>query len=174
MGQGIATACAGAGLDVLIADRSVDIAAQALQEIGQELDRDIAKWRYTASEKKAILGRLRAVDGLPSLETADLVIEAVPGGLDALAFAGGIGENAPAIRARALAGLESLGPALDESKNAAARGSEAEISPATAKPRVFVVPTNEELLIARDTCAIVSGTAPTADSARPALARPGG
>jgi acetate kinase len=81
----------------------------------------------------------------------------VLGGLDALAFAGGIGENAPAIRARALAGLDSLGLALDESRNAAARGSEAEVSPAGAKPRVFVVPTNEELLIARDTCAIVSG-----------------
>src|SRR5262249_31964622 len=82
MGQGIATACAGAGLEVLIADRSADIAAQALQEIAQELDRDIAKWRRTASEKKAILGRLRAVDGLPALERADLVIEAVPDDLE--------------------------------------------------------------------------------------------
>lgn len=81
----------------------------------------------------------------------------VLGGLDGLAFAGGIGENAPAIRARALAGLEGLGVSLDESANAAVRGSEAEVSPAGAKARVFVVPTNEELLIARDTCAIVSG-----------------
>jgi acetate kinase len=82
----------------------------------------------------------------------------VLGGLDGLAFAGGIGENAPAIRARALAGLEGLGVSVDASSNAAARGSETEISPAGAKARVFVVPTNEELLIARDTCAIVSGT----------------
>jgi acetate kinase len=81
----------------------------------------------------------------------------VLGGLDGLAFAGGIGENAPAIRARALAGLEGLGVSLDPSRNAAARGSEAEVSPAGARARVFVVPTNEELLIARDTCAIVSG-----------------
>jgi acetate kinase len=83
----------------------------------------------------------------------------VLGGLDGLAFAGGIGENAPAIRARALAGLEGLGVSVDASSNAAARGSEAEISPAGARARVFVVPTNEELLIARDTCAIVGGTA---------------
>jgi acetate kinase len=81
----------------------------------------------------------------------------VLGGLDGLAFAGGIGENAPAIRARALAGLQGLGVSLDESANAAVHGSEAEISPAGASARVFVVPTNEELLIARDTCAVVSG-----------------
>jgi acetate kinase len=81
----------------------------------------------------------------------------VLGGIDGLAFAGGIGENAPAIRARALAGLEGLGVRVDESANAAVFGSEAEISAAGANARVFVVPTNEELLIARDTCAIVSG-----------------
>src|SRR5215510_5739261 len=67
MGQGIATVCAGAGLDVLLADRTAEIAARAVAEIGEELDRDIAKWRHTASEKKAILGRLKPVDGLPAL-----------------------------------------------------------------------------------------------------------
>ena len=82
----------------------------------------------------------------------------VLGGVDGLAFAGGIGENAPAIRARALAGLGGLGVSLDDAANATARGSEAEISPAGAVARVFVVPTNEELLIARDTCAIVCRT----------------
>ena len=81
----------------------------------------------------------------------------VLGGVDAVGFAGGIGENAPAVRRRAVAGLESLGLALDERANQAARGREAEISPAGARSRVFVVPTNEELLIARDTCRIVSG-----------------
>jgi 3-hydroxybutyryl-CoA dehydrogenase len=78
MGQGIATACAEAGFEVLLADRTAAIAARAVEEIAEDLDRDIAKWRHTASEKKAILGRLRAVDGLPALEEADLVIEAVP------------------------------------------------------------------------------------------------
>lgn len=85
----------------------------------------------------------------------------VLGGLDGLAFAGGIGENAPAIRARALAGLEALGISLETSSNDGARGSDTEISPGGAATRVFVVPTNEELLIARDTCAIVSGTSQT-------------
>jgi len=82
------------------------------------------------------------------------------GGVDGLAFAGGIGENAPAIRARSLQGLEALGLRIDTERNAAARGSLAEISPEGAASRVFVIPTNEELLIARDTWAIVAGSPP--------------
>lgn len=81
----------------------------------------------------------------------------VLGGLDGLVFAGGIGENAPAIRERSTLGLEGLGIRIDAAANAAARGVEAEISPAGAATRVFVVPTNEELLIARDTYRIASG-----------------
>ena len=82
------------------------------------------------------------------------------GGVDALAFAGGIGENAPEVRRRAMEGLGALGLHLDPSRNAEARGTEAEVSPAGSNPRIFVVPTNEELLIAHDTAAIVMGAAP--------------
>ncbi len=82
------------------------------------------------------------------------------GGVDAVAFAGGIGENAAAIRAQSLRGLDAVGLGLDPATNAAAVGTEAEISPSGARARVFVVPTNEELLIARDTFRIVSGLPP--------------
>jgi acetate kinase len=82
------------------------------------------------------------------------------GGLDALAFAGGIGENAPEVRRRALLGLDAVGLAVDLDRNENARGIEAEISGTGTKARVFVVPTNEELLIAQDTFAIVSGLVP--------------
>ncbi len=82
MGQGIATTCAAAGLDVLLAERSPEIAAGCLEAIGEDLDRDIAKWRRTESEKKAILARIRLVAGLPALEAAHLVIEAVPEDLE--------------------------------------------------------------------------------------------
>src|SRR5512138_105227 len=82
---------------------------------------------------------------------------AVLGGLDALVFTGGIGENAPAVRARSVEGLCAMGVALDEGRNAAARGVEAEISAAGAPCSVQVIPTNEELLIARDTFRIVRG-----------------
>jgi acetate kinase len=83
----------------------------------------------------------------------------VLGGLDGLAFAGGIGENAASIRERALRGLGVLGLRLHPDRNAEARGREAPISPATEPVQVFVVPTNEELLIARDTARIVAGLA---------------
>src|SRR4029450_5019916 len=78
MGQGIATACAGAGLEVLLVDQAGDIAARGVAGIAEALHRDIAKWRHPPAERKAIPGRLRPVAGLQSLEPADLVIEAVP------------------------------------------------------------------------------------------------
>ena len=83
----------------------------------------------------------------------------VLGGADGIAFAGGIGENAPAIRRRTLAPLAGLGIQLDEGRNGELRGEEGEISPSTSGPRVFVIPTNEEILIARDTMHLV-GAAP--------------
>lgn len=83
------------------------------------------------------------------------------GGVDALAFTGGIGENAAPVRARSLEGLGALGLAFDPAKNEAARGTEAEISAPGAPARVFVVPTNEELLIARDTYRTIEGIGDT-------------
>jgi acetate kinase len=85
----------------------------------------------------------------------------VLGGIDGIAFAGGIGENAAPVRARALEGLDALGLALDHRANDDARGREAEISPRGARVRAFVIPTNEEILIARDTLHLVSGRPPS-------------
>lgn len=74
------------------------------------------------------------------------------GGTDAIVFTGGIGENSPTIRARICSGLEWFGIELDESLNRqAAGGREMEITKSGARVRAFVIPTNEELLIARDT-----------------------
>jgi 3-hydroxybutyryl-CoA dehydrogenase len=78
MGQGIAVACAAAGLDVLLCDRSEAEAARGLREIAETLDRDIAKWRRTESEKRAALARIRTVAGVGELEAAQLVIESIP------------------------------------------------------------------------------------------------
>jgi acetate kinase len=85
----------------------------------------------------------------------------VLGGIDGIAFAGGIGENAAPVRGRALEGLDALGLALDHRANDDARGREAEISPRGARVRAFVIPTNEEILIARDTLHLVSGRPPS-------------
>ncbi|HUG52260.1 MAG TPA: 3-hydroxyacyl-CoA dehydrogenase NAD-binding domain-containing protein [Vicinamibacteria bacterium] len=82
MGQGIAVACAAAGLDVLLRERSPEAAQEALAGIAAGLDRDIAKWRRTESEKEAILARVRTVDSYAELEAAQFVIEAVPEDLE--------------------------------------------------------------------------------------------
>jgi hypothetical protein len=74
------------------------------------------------------------------------------GGADAIIFTGGIGENSPALRRRVCAGLEWLGIATDEPSNAQIFGGrEGEIGAPDSRVKVFVIPTNEELLIARDT-----------------------
>jgi acetate kinase len=74
------------------------------------------------------------------------------GGCDAMVFTGGIGENSPAIRSRICQGLEWLGLKLDEEKNNEAHGGkEGKISTADSRLQTYVIPTNEELLIARDT-----------------------
>jgi len=77
MGQGIAITCAAAGLDVLLHERAPEIAQRALDEMSEALERDIAKWRRTESEKKAILKRIRTVEALAALEAAEIVIECV-------------------------------------------------------------------------------------------------
>ena len=79
------------------------------------------------------------------------------GGVDAVIFTGGIGENSPAIRARSLAGLEFMGIEVDAGKNAATIGTEADVSAPGARVKTLVIPTNEELIIARDTVRLVAG-----------------
>ncbi|HEV8538266.1 MAG TPA: acetate kinase [Bacteroidota bacterium] len=74
------------------------------------------------------------------------------GGADAIVFTGGIGENSPIIRERICAGLGWMGLTLDKKKNSSTmHGKEGVISSKGSKLKAFVIPTNEELLIARDT-----------------------
>ncbi len=80
---------------------------------------------------------------------------AVLGGADAVVFTGGVGENGADMRRRIVAGLEGLGIVLDPQRNAACIGAEGEISAPGSRIRLLVIPTNEELLIARDTYALV-------------------
>ena len=75
---------------------------------------------------------------------------AAMGGVDAIVFTGGIGENGITNRAAICAGLEYLGAKIDPEKNKT-RGVEAEISTDDSKVKIFVIPTNEELMIAKDT-----------------------
>ncbi|WP_291632337.1 acetate kinase [Clostridium sp.] len=79
---------------------------------------------------------------------------AVMGGVDAIVFTAGLGENSPETRAQICSGLEFLGAVIDKSKNNI-RGIEAEISTDDSKTKIFVIPTNEELVIARDTLDLI-------------------
>jgi acetate kinase len=73
-------------------------------------------------------------------------------GADAVVLTGGIGENSPEVRSRICRDLDFFGIAIDEDKNqAAVGGKEGDVGAEGARVRVFVIPTNEELLIARDT-----------------------
>ena len=77
------------------------------------------------------------------------------GGLDALIFTAGIGENSPLVRKKSCEGLEFLGIEIDDKKNEEAVGKEGEISTINSKVKVFAILTNEELVIASDTERIV-------------------
>lgn len=77
------------------------------------------------------------------------------GGLDALVFTGGIGENSVEVRKAVCSNMEYLGIELDLEKNKGSNGA-ADLSTDNAKVRVFRIPTNEELVIAMDTEKIVS------------------
>ena len=79
------------------------------------------------------------------------------GGADAVVFTGGIGENSPDVRARICAGMEWAGLRLDESKNQETIGKEGEISTPDSKLKAYAIPTDEELLIARDTVRVIKG-----------------
>jgi acetate kinase len=82
------------------------------------------------------------------------------GGADAIVFTGGIGENSADIRARILDGLDWFGLELDAAANAAAvGGAERPITTDASRLAVWVIPTDEELLIARDTVRLVQGSA---------------
>ena len=78
------------------------------------------------------------------------------GGADIIVFTGGVGENQSSCRAIACEGLEYMGVKIDAEKNAAIHGEEAVISTPDSKVKVVVIPTDEELMIASDTMAILN------------------
>lgn len=79
---------------------------------------------------------------------------AAMGGVDAIVFTAGLGENSASMREQICQGLQFIGVAVDPQRNNV-RGKEVDVSTADAKVRVLLIPTNEELMIARDTLALV-------------------
>jgi len=74
--------------------------------------------------------------------------------VDVIVFTAGIGENTPSLRTALCANLSYLGIAIDEEMNKI-RGRDVEISTPDSRVKVFVIPTDEELVIARDTARLV-------------------
>ncbi|MGA2297671.1 MAG: acetate kinase [FCB group bacterium] len=112
-----------------------------LEEIEEHQDRraNLAVEMFCGKVKKYIGAYLAEMDGA-----------------DAICFAGGIGENAVEIRKRICSGLEFFGIDLDDQLNQqAVGGKEMKISSDKSRIEIFVIPTNEELILARDTLRVV-------------------
>lgn len=88
-------------------------------------------------------------------------LAAALGGLEAIVFTAGIGENSPEIRAQMCAGLDRLGIRLDERRNREAIGKEMRISADDSPTQVWTIPTNEELVIAIDAMKIAQSVRAT-------------
>ncbi|MCG8481428.1 MAG: propionate kinase, partial [Spirochaetales bacterium] len=82
------------------------------------------------------------------------------GGVDAVVFTAGVGERGPVVRERSLEGLSFMGIAVDREKNRLSRtkNAETDISADDSPVRIFVIPTDEELVMTEDTYALVNGT----------------
>jgi acetate kinase len=136
-----------------------DVSTDAVE---QGLDRD-GGLRGLAGDgdMRALLARDDADAGLAldvyvhRLRAGIAAMVAALGGLDALVFTGGVGEHAPEVRARAVAGLSFLGVALDAEANARATG-DAEIGTPDARARTLVVTAREDLEVARQVRALLS------------------
>ena len=142
------------------------------------------KYGYTADEMLNILNKKSGVLGISGVgsdfrdlekaakegnERAQLALDkfayevrkyigsyaAAMGGVDIITFTAGLGENGPDMRESICRGLEFLGVRVDHEKNQV-RGKETDISAADSTVKVYVIPTNEELMIARDTLALVT------------------
>lgn len=166
---------------LVMGTRSGDIDPAIIFHLARECDRSLDALDRLLNQQSGLLG-LSGVSNdmrevLEAAETHDrarLAVEvfcyrvrkyigaylAVLGRVHAVVFTGGIGENSIPVREQILTGLAGLGIEVDCEANAAARGCEADISTADSPIRVLVVPTNEELMIARDTAAVAQAPSP--------------
>ncbi|WP_419075355.1 acetate/propionate family kinase, partial [Ruthenibacterium lactatiformans] len=115
-------------------------------------DRDIAAAVETGNERAKLAWDMRTYEIIKYIGG----YVAALGGADAIVFTAGIGENQDVLRGEILDAFAYLGLKVDR-KNNATHGQEIEITTPDSAVRAFVIPTNEELVIARDTQAIVEG-----------------
>lgn len=164
---------------LVMGTRSGDVDASVVDFIGSKEGLSAAEVESLLNKQSGLLGISGLTDDMRGLlaevhenndRRARLAIEifcyrarkyigaylAAMNGADAIVFTGGIGENSPEIRARICEGLAWLGVEVDADRNAAP-GREGKVSSEQSRVGVYVIPTNEELLIARDTVRVVAG-----------------
>ncbi len=165
---------------VVMGTRSGDIDPSLIQYLGKKKKLDVdGMTNYlnkqcgllgisgVSSDQREVIAKAKAGDHRSQLALDMLAYSvkkyigsymAVLGSCDAIVFAGGIGENGAETREAICEGLENLGIVLDKKKNANFHRGEIEvISTAKSKVKIFIIPTNEELMMARETKQIVDG-----------------
>ena len=158
--------------------RSGDLDAGILEYLMHKHGYDIDEMLNVLNKKSGVLGISGVSSDFRDLETAanegnqraQLALDvfdysvkkligsyaAAMGGVDAIIFTAGVGENDPDTRAKAVSGLEFMGVKIDPEKNNV-RGKEVDVAADGSQARILVIPTNEELMIAMDTAAITRG-----------------
>jgi len=161
---------------VMMGSRSGDIDASAVTYIMEKLGKKPQEMADYLNKESGVLGISGISSDMRDVESAakegnqkaQLALKmynyrikkyigayaAAMGGVDVVVFTAGVGENQISMREEACAGLEFLGIKIDKEKNNV-RGKEAEISADDSRVKVWVVPTDEEIVIARDTMALV-------------------
>jgi acetate kinase len=142
-----------AGVAVAEIDEALNSASGMLALAGEMDLREVHR-RVAAGDERAALGldvychRIRKYVG---------AYYAVLGHVDGVVFTAGVGENDAVVRARSLQGLDRLGIAVDDARNTQRSREARVISPAGAEVAVLVIPTDEELEMARQAAALVAG-----------------
>ena len=151
---------------VIMGTRSGDIDPAVVQFLANKLDEPLDKILNRLNKESGMLGVSRFSDqrDILALQMQAYSVKKYIGaylaalnGADALIFTAGIGENSPDFRAAVCANMEALGLELDAAKNQEHSGAERLISAPDSRIKIFVVPTNEEFIIARDVIELVRG-----------------
>lgn len=140
----------GVSLDELLQTLATKSGLLGLSGVSGDM-RDISEARSQGNAQAAVafdvfVGDIRRYLGASLVEL---------GGSDVIVFTGGIGEHRTEIREAVVSGLEDLGIVLDRDANAAALGVEAKISAPSSRVEIWVVPTNEEIIVGRQTKALL-------------------
>ncbi|MBR3564903.1 MAG: acetate kinase [Paludibacteraceae bacterium] len=136
-----------AEFSTLVNKKSGLLGVSGVSSDARDIDAAIKAGNYRADlARKIFIYRVRKYIG---------AYAAAMNGIDVLVFTGGIGENDTFIRGEICKGLSFLGVEIDEELNSRTRGEEVELSTKNSRVRVCVIPTDEELMIASDTMALV-------------------